>query len=63
MTDEEAELIRCNRYFDILDTVINKIEKELSMNNTILLTRNDWSIISEHIKGLTEIAFNKGFEK
>jgi len=63
MTDEEAELIRCNRYFDILDTVINKIEKELSMNDTVLLTRDDWSIISEHIKGLTEITFNKGFEK
>ena len=41
MTDEEAELIRCNRYFDILDTVINKIEKELSMNDTVLLTRDD----------------------
>jgi len=49
MTDEEAEIIRCNRYFDIVDTVLGKINRGFEKSETVVLAKEDWEIISEHI--------------
>ena len=54
MTEEEAELIRCNRYFDIVDTVINKISSEVKKNKKALITKDDWDVLSEHLRGLSQ---------
>jgi len=55
MTDEETEIIRCNRYFDIVDTVLGKINSGFEKQETVVLTKDDWEIISEHIRGLGSV--------
>jgi len=55
MNDEEAGLIRCNRYFDIVDTVLNKIKNGFKQSEEYVLRRDDWDILSEHIVGLNEV--------
>ena len=55
ISDEEAELVRCNRYFDIVDTVLNKIDSSLKESEITELTKDDWEIIREHIKGLSSV--------
>lgn len=55
MTEEEAELIQCNRYFDLVDTVINKISSEIKENKKALITKDDWDIMSEHLRGLGQV--------
>lgn len=39
MTEEEGELIKCNRYFDLVDTVINKISSEIKENKKASITK------------------------
>jgi hypothetical protein len=56
MTDEEAQLIKCTRYFDIIDTVLSKIVSNFRQSETYVLSKDDWDILSEHIRGLNEIA-------
>jgi hypothetical protein len=55
MTDEEAEIIRCNRYFDIVDTVLGKINRGFEKSETVVLAKEDWEIISEHMRSLGSI--------
>jgi len=56
MTEEEAELIRCNRYFDIVDTVINKIQREIKKSAECLINKDDWEILKNHLIGLGQIS-------
>ena len=55
MSDEEDEIIRCNRYFDIVDTVLGKINSSFEKSETVVLTKDDWEIITEHMRGLGSI--------
>ena len=49
MTEEEAELFRVTRYFDIVDTILNKINKGFKESDFYALNKQDWEILKEHI--------------
>lgn len=59
MTEEDMELIRVGRYFDIIDTVLNKISREFKNSKTAILTKDDWEIIKNYIDGLVECLYGK----
>lgn len=56
LSEEEAEIARCNQYFDVVDTVLNKIDRGFRNARIVQLSRDDWEILSAHIKGLGEVA-------
>jgi len=58
MTEEEEELARVTKYFDLVDTVTADIIEKFKKSDIIILDKYDWKIIREHMLGLAELASN-----
>ncbi len=54
-SDEKSQLIRCNRYFDILETVTKKIKDGFRESESFTLLKDDWDILSNYMYELGEI--------